>query len=117
VYRSDPASGDPRSDRRREGRRRTLLKGKIVYVTSSYCADCRVRDISAGGARIVVAADAVSDDPCLIIVKHAAVYATRTAWRRGDEVGLQFTGKIDLGGVVPLPYRSIQKVWIELMPR
>jgi hypothetical protein len=110
-------TGDDAHERRREPRRRVFLKGKLVYVNNSYSADCTIKDLSPGGARITVAPEAVSTDPFLIIVKHAVVYESRTAWHTGAQAGLQFIKAIELGGATPLHLRAIQRVWVELMPR
>jgi hypothetical protein len=107
----------PPKERRGELRRRVLLTGKLVYVHNSFSADCTIRDLSPGGARITVAPEAVSSDPFLIIVRRAVVCESRTAWRAGDQAGLQFIKTHALGGQTPLQLRAIQRVWVELMPR
>jgi hypothetical protein len=50
-------------------------------------------------------------------MKQAVVHESLTAWRSGQQAGLQFLNTVDLGGETPLRYRAIQKVWVELMPR
>jgi len=116
---------DPRNDngarppheRRKEPRRRVLLTGKIVYINNSFSADCTIRDLSPGGARIAVHPEAVLADPFLIVVRQAMVHASRTAWRAHPQVGLQFLEAVDLGGEAPLHLKAIQRLWVELMPR
>jgi hypothetical protein len=107
----------PGFERRREPRRRVLLTGKLVYLNNSFSADCAIRDLSAGGARIAVNLEAVSADPFLIVVKHAVLHASRTAWRGEAQSGLQFLDTVEISGPVPLHLRAIQALWVELMPR
>jgi hypothetical protein len=113
---NDNASRPPH-ERRSEPRRRVFLKGKIVYPQNSFSADCTIRDLSAGGARIAVNPEAISADPFLIVVKQAVVHQSRTAWQVGLQAGLRFVDSIDLGGETPLHLKPIQRVWLELMPR
>jgi hypothetical protein len=107
----------PFGERRGEARRRVLLKGKLVYPHNAFSADCTVRDLSAGGARIAVAPEAVSADPFLIVVKNAVVHPSTTAWQAGGQAGLTFQGSVDLSGEAPLNLKTIQRIWLELMPR
>jgi hypothetical protein len=107
----------PPHERRAEVRRRVLLKGKIVYPHNTFSADCAISDLSARGARIVVAPEALGADPFLIVVKDAVVHHSTTAWRKGDRAGLRFQATVNLSGATPLHLRNIQRIWVELMPR
>jgi len=107
----------PVFERRREPRRRALLTGKIVYIDNGFTADCRIRDLSVHGARIVVAPEAIRGDPFLIVVKHAMAHQSRAVWRVDGEAGLQFVKSIDIGAGAPLPLKAIRNMWAELAPR
>lgn len=107
----------PVFERRREPRRRTLLTGKLVSIDNSFSADCTIRDLSPGGARIAVNAEAVAAGPLLIVVKNAVVHTSRTAWRDRGLAGLQLLDAFDLSRPAPLHLRAIQALWVELMPR
>lgn len=120
MFDIDPGNNDggqPPVERRREPRRRVLFKGKIVYLTSSFSADCTIKDLSPRGARIAVDREAISADPFLIVVRDSVVHPSRTAWQEGGQAGMHFLGAVDLGGKVPLQYRKVQQMWVELMPR
>jgi hypothetical protein len=114
---NDNCTSPPPSERRKEARRRVFLKGKIVYPQNSLSADCAIRDISAGGARITVNPEAISADPFLIVVRDAVVHQSATAWQARGQAGLQFRRSFELTGNAPLHLRQIQRIWIELMPR
>ena len=107
----------PPGERRADPRRRVLLKGKIVYLHNAFSADCTIRELSVGGARIRVAADAISADPFLIVVKNAVVHQSTTVWHEGDQAGLRFQTTESLTGETPIHLRNIQRVWVELMRR
>ena len=107
----------PVPDRRREPRRRVLLQGKIVYPHNGCTADCVVRDLSSGGARLSAVPEALTSHPFLIVVRQAVAYEARTAWAAPPQAGLQFVARTDLGGEVPRHFKAIQRLWVELMPR
>ena len=123
VWGGKVSSFEPENDnrrqfeRRREPRRRALLKGKIVYVDNSFSADCTIRDLSPTGARILAAPEAIRGDPFLIVVKEVVVHRSRVAWRLDEQTGLQFVQSSELGGDVPLHLKTIQRLWAELAPR
>lgn len=107
----------PPLERRASARRRVLLTGKIVYPHNSFSADCTIRDLSAGGARIAIAPEAISAEPCLIVVKDAVIHHSTTAWRQGAHAGLRFRRTFDLAVEAPLHLRNAQRIWMELMLR
>ena len=107
----------PRDERRAEPRRRVLFKGKIIYPHNSFSADCVIKDLSPGGARIAVAPEAMSADPFLIVVKEAVVHRSTTAWRNATQAGLRFHDTVSLASDTPLNLRHAQNIWKELMPR
>ena len=107
----------PPPERRGQVRRRVLLTGKIVYPHNGFTADCTVRDLSEGGARIGVSPAAIFADPFLIVVRQAVVHHSLTVWRNGQHAGLSFLKTVDLSGQQPLYLRPIQRVWLELALR
>ena len=52
MHDSCATPAQPRTDRRSQARRKTLLAGKVVFNNRWGALDCIVRDISEGGARI-----------------------------------------------------------------
>lgn len=76
---------------RRWPRLKTFLRGTIYYNNRLSSVDCVVRDISEGGARLVVSEAAmVPDNFELHIPQKERAYLTDVRWRRGEEMGLQF---------------------------
>jgi hypothetical protein len=113
---NDNLAGPPH-ERRRERRARVLLKGKIVYAHSLLSADCTIRDLSPGGARITVNPEAIAHAPYLIVVRDVVVHRSRTIWQTAQQAGMRFLGTFDLSAETPLHPRAIQRIWLELAPR
>ena len=97
-----PASDDGGAHHRSEHRKRTLKEAKIV-LTDWTVIDCTIRDISEGGARIVVG-DAMTLPPefRLHIVSSNTIVPVRLLWQRGTAAGVGFTGPEE-----PAPSRKI----------
>jgi hypothetical protein len=91
------------SERRRHGRGRTFLGGAITFNHGTQTLACRVRDLSAGGARLdFSAAVPLPEELDLAITVRREVRRVRVVWRRDDRLGVAFlpraTNLIDLAG-------------------
>ena len=74
-------------DRRREPRLRSLLTGTIVF-DNKCTMDCTVRNISANGARLVLAdAFRLPEEFNLRIPHHDQTHRAKVVWRKGDAAG------------------------------
>lgn len=105
-------------DRRRSDRRRVLLAGKIAYTHNGFSSDCRVHDLSSGGARIIVGShDSVDQDACLIVVRDGKAHQTRTIWTEGVTQGVAFTDTVSLTDAVPTHLMAMRRLWVENLPR
>jgi hypothetical protein len=79
--------------KRKEQRHRVLKDGKIVSPTLHGAIDVRIRDLSQSGALIEVPmATIVPDAYGLLVVSQSRVYPAATRWRKGDRLGVEFTG-------------------------
>lgn len=77
-------------DKRRERRRAVRIASIIVSATTSPIP-CVVLDLSSCGARLHVHDPAeVPDQFRLQLIATDQVFDCRAAWRRGDEIGVQF---------------------------
>ena len=102
------------SEHRAEPRRRVLLSGKIVYGFPEMTLDCAVSDLSPSGARVRLGGPEPLKDPIyLIIVRHAAAFLAREAWREGAVVGLTFARRFDLGNPTTDLPKLVRQIWIE----
>ena len=105
------------ADRRREPRRRVLLQGKVVFPHNSFSADCMIRDLSEGGARIAVDRQMITTHPFLIVVREAMIHQSTTMWTDARQAGLRIDESHALDGEVPLRLRAMKRLWIDLAPR
>lgn len=79
-------------NRRNETRRRTLRSARIVYGDFRYTLDCVIRDKTEAGARLRCDfhADAPND---FFVFDSGTLQRAEVAWRRGNEIGIQFVGE------------------------
>jgi hypothetical protein len=78
-------------DPRRHARVPWNRPGELSSLTGNFISNCFVRDISAGGARLVVpGADVVPDYFRLDYGVEGLRPKCRVRWRDGNEIGVQF---------------------------
>lgn len=83
-------------DRRREPRLRSLLTGTIVF-DNKCTMDCTVRNISAYGAKVVMAdAYRLPEKFNLRIPHHDQVHRAEVIWRKGDSAGFLLSDVEDI---------------------
>ena len=79
---------------RSHARRRTLKAGVITFSDSSGKLDCTVRDISEGGARLLITGGGDAPETFELVIDLDGLAADcQVRWRRGKEVGVQYVGK------------------------
>jgi hypothetical protein len=84
-------------DRRHERRLRCLLSGTIVFDNLA-TMDCTVRNISAYGAKAVIAdAFRLPDEFKLRIPHHDKMHHAKVIWRKGDAAGFALSDVEDIG--------------------
>jgi hypothetical protein len=83
----------PPKRKRNIPRRRVLKDGKIVSPTLHGAIDVRIRDLSASGALIEIPlATKLPGSYGFLVVSESKVYPAVTRWRRGNRLGMEFTG-------------------------
>jgi hypothetical protein len=105
-----------RPERRLSLREPTSLRGRICYGRDySLWADCLIRDLSDGGAKLQVAAVHPLPDTFVVLqlAEGVAMHA-KLKWRRGDMVGVSCPTRYDLRGMVPGELGPVRKVWLAL---
>ena len=87
---------DAVSETKRISQRRKVLKeGKIVSLDYNTVIDCIVKDVSETGARIkCIHQSAIPDEFRLLMPGDETIREARVMWRRGDLIGLRFTGDV-----------------------
>jgi hypothetical protein len=77
------------AERRLAPRLKTLLTGILVFDDTGTTMDCLVRNISAYGARVMLAdAFRLPDSFNLRVPHHDQVHRATVVWRKGDAAGL-----------------------------
>jgi hypothetical protein len=80
------------SERRVAPRQKSFLRGCIYFNNRRSVMDCLVRDLTEDGARVIFShAVNVPDVVELYIPQKEQTLRARVKWRRGDDVGLDFT--------------------------
>jgi hypothetical protein len=81
------------AEMRRSQRRRVLKDGRIVIRRGWSLIDCAIRDLSAGGARLTVKPECeLPKEFDLLYVTDQLLIPCEIRWRRGDRLGVRFTG-------------------------
>ena len=102
----------------RAPREQTYLNGKLVHHDGAFTHDCTVRDISEGGARIVLAARELLPADLYLIVAHRSVaYRARIVWLDYPARGLQFVEKHVLEEELPAEPKFLRQLWGGLITR
>ena len=77
------------TEKRRESRKRTFLKGRIIFNNGTSSMDCLVRDISASGARLALDESMILPDTFELEIPHRdRAFSALMQWRREDGVGV-----------------------------
>ena len=79
------------TDARHVRRTRALKAAKIVFNHSSSVVDCTVRDLSAGGALLLVTSPlGIPDTFDLVFEADQSSRPARVMWRKESRLGVQF---------------------------
>jgi len=77
------------SERRTDPRQRMLKAGRIIYNNSSSVFDCTVRNLSKGGACLMVSSPLGLPEEFDLMMEGARRRCT-VSWRRADRIGVKF---------------------------
>jgi hypothetical protein len=82
------------AERRGSPRQKSFLRGCIYFNNRRSVLDCLVRDLTEDGARIIFSHTVnVPDIVELYIPQREQTLRAHVKWRRGDDVGLDFTNR------------------------
>ena len=89
---TDDPSGDPSStsDERRGDTRRTALKGARIVATDGTIVECRLRNISDGGARLELAGPQLLPHTFELEITGMPARTCSLRWVKGNLIGVQF---------------------------
>ena len=99
-------------------RKRTCLNGKLVYdedvllPDGASTLDCRIHDISDGGARIILAKrQSLPPDLYLIVTKYCVAHRAKIVWQEFPARGLSFSKTYPLSAPLPDKLRFLRELW------
>ena len=106
----------------RPPRQRTCLSGKLVYGDGGYAnvftLDCRIHDISEGGAKVTLAQHRpLPSSLYLIIIKFCVAHRADLAWMKYPSRGLRFCETYPMEGPLPEEAKFLRKLWGDLYVR
>ncbi len=89
----------PITEARRRVRHRAMLDATIVFNNRCSTIECKIRNISEDGAKVVVGETLAFPQRFEFIVpQHGRSYQAKVIWRQGGEVGLEFMDESHRGG-------------------
>ena len=89
-------------DLRKSPRKRVLLSGRVIYGDGAFTINCRIKDISESGARVVLSPGLVlPTHNVLMEVGGRIVHDTVVARIASPEFGLKFISTHSLNGTLP----------------
>jgi hypothetical protein len=104
--------------RPRPPRKRTCLNGKLVYdedvlmPDGASTLDCRIHDISEGGAKVILARrQPLPPDLYLIVTKYCVAHRAKVVWQEFPARGLKFTKTYSLSAPLPDNLRFLRQLW------
>ena len=106
------------TERRAVLRRRTLLRGRICFGPHHVITvDCGIRNLSEHGAQVrLPPQQALPGEFTLLHINEGLAFDASVIWRRGDLVGLRFTGSHNLKDGADDEFRSLRAIWSALAP-
>jgi hypothetical protein len=82
------------NEHRKHRRQRVLKDGKIVSSDMNTLIDVKIRDMSASGALVNLPTNVVMPDKFnFLIVSERLLYPAIVRWRKGEAMGIEFTGE------------------------
>jgi hypothetical protein len=108
----------------RPPRKRTYLNGKLVYgegpslPDGAFTLDCTIRDISEGGAKVILARRLLlPSNLYLIVIKYCVAYWATVVWLDFPARGLKFSKTYPLSAALPDELKFLRKLWGDLYAR
>lgn len=110
------SSGPNGVERRAALRRRTLLRGRLCFGPHHVISiDCGIRNLSENGAQVRVPPhQPLPAAVTLLHIAEALAFDASVTWRRGDLVGLRFSGSHNLRDNAADEFRSLRAIWAAL---
>jgi hypothetical protein len=90
----------------------------VLAVSATFTLDCIIRDVSDGGAKVVLAkSQLLPPDLYLVVVKYCVAFRARIVWQKFPARGLRFTQTYPLSAGLPDELKFLRKLWGDLYAR
>jgi hypothetical protein len=84
------------NERRQRPRQKSFLRGCLYFNNRRASAACLIRNITPGGARVLISHPLnIPDIVELYVAQKGKTIRAHVEWRRGDELGLSFAHETD----------------------
>lgn len=105
-------------ERRRAGRQRALLAGKLANEGATSTIDCIIRNVSADGAMIETSTpQMVPGRLHLMQISEGTVWDAEVIWRHGARIGLKLGDRYDLRETTQTQLRALRAIWSQMALR
>ena len=106
------------AERRRAGRHRALLAGKLANEDATTTIDCAIRNISDTGAMIETSTPhLIPNKMHLVQIKEGVAWDVEVIWRRGNRIGLSLGDRHDLKENTEKQLRALRAIWSQMVLR
>ena len=106
------------AERRRAGRNRALLAGKLANEDATTTLDCVIRNISDTGAMIeTTTPHLIPNQLHLVQIKEGVAWDVEVIWRRGNRIGLTLGERHDLRDSTTKQLRALRAIWSQMALR
>lgn len=106
------------ADRRRAGRQRALLAGKLANADATTTIDCVIRNISDTGAMIETSTPQLIPSRLhLVQIKEGVAWDVEVIWRRGNRIGLALGERHDLRETTEKQLKTLRAIWSQMALR
>ncbi len=106
------------NERRRAGRLRALLAGKLANDDATTSIDCVIRNISDTGAMIeTTTPQLIPNRLHLVQIKEGVAWDVEVIWRRGNRIGLTLGERHDLRDSTTKQLRALRAIWSQMALR
>ena len=100
------------AERRSSRRKKSFLRGKIIYDRGAHSCECTIRDVSDGGARVELPVGQIIPKKIFLVEMRGGIaYECEVRWRAPSSIGVLFLRSFPLGGPLPDEYRYLKQIW------
>ena len=112
IVKNESDARPPKAERRPQKRKRTLLAGLVSWSDGAECFDCRIQDLSDGGARITCPSHRpLPARVYLINIRECVAHDASVVWRKRSEGGLKLFKTFSLAEVTDHASGHLKKLW------